>query len=161
MTAHTTTPAAAARRSARPEFTPVERKLIEYAADDFAAQYYGGPFNFGIGDAARYVTEGHLGTLADAYGLAPVADAVEAYLRQRPEVLHRSKADRQRGAAARAEEWQRLIIAAGEAFQAGELDRARRLVDDAESVEPRRSVAGYRSKIDAAAAPPLAAAGGA
>lgn len=143
------------------DFTPVERKLIEYAADDFAAQYYGGPFAFGIEDAARYVTEGHLRTVAATYGLSPVAAAVEAYLRQRPEVLQRSKTDRERGAAARAQEWQRLIKAAGAAYKAGDLNRARRLVDDAESVEPRRSVAGYRSKIDTAAAPALAAAGGA
>ncbi|ATL72497.1 hypothetical protein [Nocardia terpenica] len=137
------------------EFTPVEGKLIEYAADDFAAQYYGGPFAFGVDDAARYVTEGHLRTLQAAYGLGPVADAVAAYLRQHPEVLHRSPAERKRAAQARAEEWDRLVKAAGKAYKARELDRARKLIDDAEAVEPRRSVAGYRSKIDAAAGPVL------
>lgn len=144
-------------------FTPVERWLIEYAADDFAAQYYGGPFAFSLEDAARYVTEGHLRTLRTAYGLVPVAEAVAAYLRQRPEVLHRSPAQRKRGAQARGEEWDRLVKAAGKAYKAGDLERAGKLIDDAEAIEPRRSVAGYRSKIAASVAPELAvaAAGGA
>lgn len=120
-------------------FTLVERKLIEYAA---------------------YVTEGHLCTVAAAHGLAPVSDAVQTYLRLQPWVLHRSEVERERSALARGKERQRLIAAAGRAFNAGELDRARKLIDDAEAVEPCRSVAGYRRKITAATMPALAAVAG-
>ncbi|MCC3318459.1 hypothetical protein [Nocardia africana] len=142
------------------EFTPVERKLIEYAAADYAAQYYGGPFAFGADDAARYVAEGHLRTLVSAHGLSPVAAAVVEHLHQHPELLTLSKADRERGAQLRAEKWQRLITAAGRAFQAADFEHARRLVDDAEMIDPCRNVDGYRRKIDEAAAPVLAVVAG-
>ncbi|MGH8882111.1 MAG: hypothetical protein ACRD0P_32990, partial [Stackebrandtia sp.] len=141
------------------EFSPVERKLIEYATADYAAQYYGGPFNFGAEDAARYVAEGHLRTLVSARGLSPVAAAVAECLSRRPDLLDLSKAEREYGAELRAEKWQRLITAAGVAFKAGRIEDARRLVDDAEMIDPVRNVDGYRRKIAAAAAPMLAAAG--
>ncbi|VFA96212.1 Uncharacterised protein [Nocardia farcinica] len=134
-------------------FAPVARKLIERAAVEYAAHYYGGPWRVDIDGAAELITDAHLPAVRAEYGPAAVAAAVADYLRAHPEILHSSEGERERHAQARAREWRRLVDAAERAMCAGDIHRARRLIDDAEMVGPGYSVTAYRSRITAAAAP--------
>ncbi|SUD49530.1 Uncharacterised protein [Nocardia otitidiscaviarum] len=133
-------------------FTPVERLIIRYAAEDHAAHYYGTVFGFGRDDAARYTAEGHLRALVSEYGLTPVHRALVEVLTERPELLTRSPAERAAGAQARAAQADAQVQAAGKAFKAGDLERASKLIDDAETFAPARNFDGYREKIAAAKA---------
>ncbi|MBC7299892.1 MAG: hypothetical protein H5T78_02940 [Nocardia sp.] len=126
------------------------RAQIECAAQDFAATYYGGPWRFGIDDAARYVTSEHLRPVVTEYGHDAVAAAVRAYLTAHPELLTRARAERETAARFRAELAAARITAAARATEQGDYPRARRLLTAAEEIEPRPEIDGYRARIDAA-----------
>ncbi|MGW4355526.1 hypothetical protein ACWELJ_25905 [Nocardia sp. NPDC004582] len=133
------------------QFTLFERALISSAADHFAADYYGNEFHPHLSDTAKAVAAAYLRAVTATHGTDTVADAVTAYLTDHPEALTRTDRDRERHTYNRDSEWQRLITAAAQAFTAGNLTRARRLVDDAETAQPCRSVAAYRRRITKAA----------
>lgn len=118
----------------RDVFTDVERAVIRHAVQDWAGAYHNT-----IGDPVRYVTEGHLNSLVTAHGLRAVWDAVDAYIRSHPRVLQLpvyGPEGREARQAARMVRARQLIVDAKAAFDAGEPDRALRLVDEAELVEP-------------------------
>lgn len=132
-------------------YSLVDRALIVRAAEHFAADYYGSAFGLELADAARSVTVAHLRRVTAVHGRAAVTATVAAYLADHPEALARTDRDRERYTYTRDSEWTRLIAAAGQAYQAGKLDRALCLVDDAAAVQPCRSVAAYHHRIIKAA----------
>ncbi|MGW6728737.1 hypothetical protein ACWF9G_22795 [Nocardia sp. NPDC055029] len=117
-------------------FTDRTRAMIACAAQDYAAAYYGGPYMFGVDDAARYVTRQHLQTVAAEHGGEVVAAEVRAYLTKHPELLTRPRAERQTAARFRVALAQARLTAAGKAAAAGDHDRARRLLAAAEEIDP-------------------------
>ncbi|MGY2093155.1 hypothetical protein [Nocardia gipuzkoensis] len=131
-------------------FTLVERGLIAHAATHYAVDFYGGPFDLDIEDTARYITEGYLSTVSAVHGRSAVSEAVIAYIRRYPDALHHGEAHRDGRSQESIDQWWHLITAAGEAYKIGKFNVARKFVERAETVEPARSVAGYRHKIDEA-----------
>lgn len=118
------------------ELTAVELVIVAHACEDWAGRYYGGPFNFGRGDAVRYVAEGHLSRLP--HDFATACAAVRAHIEAHPEVLDRRLTDTEQGeqqarrdAAAKAIDDQ-----AGVAFKAGDYATALDLIDRAELESP-------------------------
>ncbi|GIJ12224.1 UvrD-helicase domain-containing protein [Micromonospora andamanensis] len=140
-------------------FTAVEAARIAHAVQDWAANWYGqaGAFTFSREDAVRYVAEGHLQQL-HGHSLAEVIAAVDAYLDAHPEILQagrltdEQRAQRQRK---RNERAQQLSRASYRAFQAGDLDQAEALIDEAQLASPdyqppRTTWAEVRARIAAA-----------
>ncbi|MFD6756152.1 UvrD-helicase domain-containing protein [Micromonospora gifhornensis] len=121
-------------------FTAVEAVRIAHAVQDWAANWYGqvGAFTFSREDAVRNVAEGHLQRL-QGHSLAEVIAAVDAYLDAHPEILQtgrltdEQRAQRQRE---RTERAQQLSRASYRAFQAGDLDQAEALIDQAQLASP-------------------------
>lgn len=116
-----------------------EFELLEigYATEDHAARYFGGPMCLGVEDSARYVTEGHLGHLAELYGFGRVWDAVADFIAGNPEVLgrnERQRADRQVERQATAAELRRD---AKRCFNRSEFDRAETLILAAKRLDPQ------------------------
>lgn len=128
------------------------RAQIHCAAQDYAAGYYGGPWQFGIDDAARYVTSEHLRPVIAEHGHDAVAAEVRDYLTAHPELLTRSRHERATAARFRAELAAARITAAARAAAEADYSRARRLLTAAEEIDPRPEIDGYRARIDAAEA---------
>ncbi|MEV0773564.1 hypothetical protein [Nocardia salmonicida] len=112
------------------------RALIACAAQDYAAAYYGGPFRFGFDETVDYVTRQHLQSVAAEHGNETVAAMVRAYLSDHPELLTRPQSERRTAARFRASLAQARLTAAENAATAGEHARARRLLAEAEQIDP-------------------------
>jgi len=134
---------------------PAGCALIGIVTEDFAADYYGerGPYFFDVGSVVLCLVEINLHTAVARYGFAPVWTEVTDYLKQHPQVLTRSAADRRARAELRREEGDRIRQAAMQAYRAADYDRAAHLIDYGELIEPRHNWQHDRDKITAATAP--------
>lgn len=117
-------------------FSPVEAARIRVAVEDHAARYFGGPLGLARDDAARYVSEGHLKSLVDKYGLREVWDGVAAELEARPELLERDEAARAASRAARHERAAATSRDALAAYKTGDVDGALKALDAGELIDP-------------------------
>jgi hypothetical protein len=122
-----------------------ELELLEigYTADDHAGRYYGGPLGLNADDAARYVTEGHLGHLIARHGFGAVWDAVANHLACNPSVLtltNTARTEARNGRIASAEQHRKD---AKRSFDIGDFDSALALIADAERLDPH--FGGYAS----------------
>jgi hypothetical protein len=142
-------------------FTPVEQAMIRHAVQDYAGRWYGqvGVFAFGRSDAARYVSEGHLGRLCDRHTLRAVWRAVAAEIDADPSVLETRYTDAhlaEREAARRAAA-DEADGRAHAAFAGGDLDATLAAIDDAELAAPtHRDWNGIRAFARQRLAPPEA-----
>lgn len=109
---------------------------IEIATEQHAAGYFGGPLELGQDSAARYVAEGHLGTLCDRYGLGPVWEAVAEVLQQRPELLTLTMRQREQLRQERADCCQEVFSRADVAFRAADYPAALSALDEGERIAP-------------------------
>lgn len=119
-------------------FTALEQAVIRYAVQDWAAQY-----RQTIGDPVRYISDGHLRELVDRHGTRAVWEAVAGYIRTHPRVRDLpvdGPEGRDARRAARAERADQLMTDAKAAFDAGDLDQALALIDEAELAEPTYEV---------------------
>ncbi|GAA4439211.1 hypothetical protein [Phytohabitans houttuyneae] len=121
-------------------FTPPELAMIRHAVQDYAGRWYGqvGAMTFGRDDAARYVSEGHLGMLCDRYTLKQVWRAVAEVINEDPAVLELrlSDAEVEERAAARRAAADEIDQRAAAAFHAGDLAGTLALIDEAELAAP-------------------------
>lgn len=118
------------------EFTAVETAVIRNTVEDWAAVYYGGPFDFGEASAVRYVTDGHLEALCATHGRDVVWQAVADRIAADRSVLELTREQRQERETARHERAGQLVTDARGAFMAGDYGRAHALVDEAELIDP-------------------------
>jgi hypothetical protein len=118
------------------DFTAIEQATIRNAVTDQAGGYFGGPLHLGKADAARYVSEGHLGKLCDKYSLSEVWRAVAEVIAADESVLHRTHEQRTQGREEREARCERMAEEAFAAYQAGDLTAAAALIDEAELVDP-------------------------
>lgn len=116
---------------------------VRIAVEDHAADYYGGPWNFGRSDAARYTAEGHLGRLCDQHGLKVVWQAVAAVIDERPELLTAGKEQRHARELGREGDCRRRAQQALDAYRAGCHAAALAEIDAGELVDPDYTSAGW------------------
>ena len=117
-------------------FSELELLEIGYTADDHAGRYYGGPLGLNANDAARYVTEGHLGHLITRHGFGAVWDAVASHLAGNPSVLtltNTARTEARKGRIASAEQHRKD---AKRSFKVGDFDSALAMIADAERLDP-------------------------
>lgn len=117
-------------------FSPQEQATIRNAVADHAAQHYGGPFNMGRSDAARYTSEGPLKDLTNKHDLKSVWQAVDHVIGEDPSVLTRSESERAAGKVERTGRAEAKAKEALTAFQGNDLDGASRLLDEGETIDP-------------------------
>lgn len=136
--------------------TLVEGAIVRQLVEDNAPNIYGGPFNFGVGDTARYLAEGHIMralphlTLQEAWDAATSVLAAEPTLVEDVHVTDQERALRDAKRLAASEE---LIDRAGAEMQAGRYEEALGLVNLAEMAAPLlrphgRTYAKYRAAIN-------------
>jgi preprotein translocase subunit YajC len=160
--------APAAGTAAASPFDELDQARIRNAVAEHAAGYYGGPLNLGRDDAARYVSEGHLGPLVSRHGLNDVWEAVAAEIERNPDALTPDRAGRSRAIRERADDASTRALAH---FKAGELDQALAAIAEGEAADPdfrtargvswssmREAIDRKRSEPAPAAAAPAAAA---
>jgi hypothetical protein len=111
----------------------VERARMRYAVEDWAGNY--ARFS---GDPARYITEGHLRDEYAHHGYETVYQAVRTYLERHPNLVTMTTTAEERHE--RAKQRKAASIRLGDiavaAIDAGDFERALRLVDDAEELAP-------------------------
>ena len=136
-------------------FTELEIAEIGHAADDHAARYYGGPLELCRDDAARYVSEGHLGHLISRHGLGTVWAAVADYLSRNPAVLELTEIARTEARHARIDAAEQARRNAKRNFDAGDFDSSLAMIAAAERLDPHfGGYASIRLMISKAAAAP-------
>ncbi|SCG15616.1 hypothetical protein GA0070610_1852 [Micromonospora echinofusca] len=64
-----------------------DRITIAHVCQDWAPNYYNGPFNFSIDNTVRYLADGHLEALTDRHGRDTIWRAVAAHLAAHPHTL--------------------------------------------------------------------------
>lgn len=123
------------------ELSPVDLARVRIAVEDHAAAYYGGPMHLGRADAVRYVTEAYLKTLP----WKAAWRAVEAEVDARPEVLTWTEMQRAENKIARAEACNAADTRIIERFDAGDIDGALAVIDEAELINPDYRVNGWHT----------------
>jgi hypothetical protein len=121
--------------------TDADHARIRVAVEDHAHRYYGGPLHLGRSDAARYVTEGHLGQHPLKETWQAVAELIEA----RPEVLTWTAADVAERRQVRAEQCEALAHEAHDHMVAGRTPEAEAAVGRGEVLDPDHRVLGRYS----------------
>lgn len=133
-------------------FSTVDRARIRQAVEDWAGFYNASPMGGGRSGAVRYTTEtllnrdqGQPGALAGATDLSELSAAISGYIDEHPEVLDTpfTDADRRRRAAERNAQADELGGEAFTALQAGDVDTALSMIDEAEQIAPDYRPAGH------------------
>lgn len=124
---------------------PVDLARIRQAVEEHGGGYFGGPMGFGKGDAARYVTEGHLKDLVAEHGHDTVAAAVAAEIARNPGALDLKPGSPEWKAvqAAKLEASQAASKQALGAVKAGNIDEAQRIIGEAELANPAYREGGF------------------
>lgn len=126
-------PAASTPAAADSPFDALDQARIRNAVAEHAAGYHGGPLQLSQDDAARYVSEGHLGPLVSRHGLNAVWEAVAAEIARNPDSLVDNRKARSAEIRAKSEA---TAVRALEHFKAGELDEALAALAEGEAADP-------------------------
>ncbi|WP_280216945.1 hypothetical protein [Nocardia neocaledoniensis] len=131
----------------------IDRALIRIATHEFAAEYYDefGTNEFGIDDTIRRICE-HLPGLVGEHGHRAIRAEIDHVLSLHPEMLTATIAERAARHAIRTTEARRHIQAAENACTARQFGRARRLLADAETIDPamNHQIHHHRARLAAA-----------